>query len=364
MSVITTVRGEIAPEALGFTSMHDHLNADMHLLTINAKQFAPATPPDFMLTLENHNLAFLRRGASIFSRDAMTDGDVDYTAAELGYFQRIGGGAVVDPSPIGIRGDVNALRSASERADVHVIAATGLYTANARHEAYVGWIEQQQIELFTRELTEGIDDTGVRAGIIKCALSVATPDSPLQEIELTTLRASAKAAAETGVSVNVHTSFPMTGDHIAQVLSILLDEQGLAADRVVMMHMDSHLRGWNSRMEYLSSIESVKTIDTSTIERVLDRGVTIGFDNWGSAVDILPQDDDRLKGLIHLVRKGYDGQIVLGHDLLDKSQGVSYGGTGLTWFHTVISGAFAQLGIADESYRRMTVDTPARVLAH
>ena len=117
-------------------------------------------------------------------------------------------------------------------------------------------------------------------------------------------------------------------------------------------------------MEYLSSIESVKTIDTSTIERVLDRGVTIGFDNWGSAVDILPQDDDRLKGLIHLVRKGYDGQIVLGHDLLDKSQGVSYGGTGLTWFHTVISGAFAQLGIADESYRRMTVDTPARVLAH
>jgi predicted metal-dependent phosphotriesterase family hydrolase len=36
MSVITTVRGDIAPEDLGYTSVHEHLNVDSTLM----RQFA------------------------------------------------------------------------------------------------------------------------------------------------------------------------------------------------------------------------------------------------------------------------------------------------------------------------------------
>jgi len=364
MATITTVRGEIDPSELGMTSMHEHINGDMELLTILAERFSAAAPPAEMLTLVNENLALLRSGAQIFSRESMTSGDVDYTVTELEHFRRIGGHGIVDASPIGIRGDVKQLREASERSNVHIVCATGLYTVAQRPERFQGWTEDQQFEHFLQEVTEGIDGSDVRAGILKCALSATSAQAALPEEELTTLRACARVAAETGVSLHVHSAFPMTTDHILSGLSLLLDDMNLDPGRVVMMHMDSFLRAWDSRRAYLASIETVKTVNTDGLERVLDRGVTIGFDSWGTEVEILPQDDDRLKGLVHLVKKGYDSQIVLGHDVTQKPQGVSYGGYGFTWFPQLVSRTFDQLGIAEECYQRLTVDNPARVLTH
>ncbi|WP_062077169.1 hypothetical protein [Demequina globuliformis] len=321
MATITTVRGEIPAETLGFTSMHEHLNGDMDLLTRIARLYSDHTPPPEMLALRNENLAFLRSGASIFSAECMTVGDVEYTAAELGHFRDIGGRSVVDASPIGIRGDVRDLRAASERADVHVVTATGLYTAANRYDEHVGLTEHQHAELFRREVTVGIGDTGIRAGLLKCALSAASPRAPLSEVEVATLRACATVAHETGLSVHVHTAFPMGHEQVISGLGVLLDDMALPPDRVVMIHMDSFLRPWNSRRDYLGSLESVKFVDTTLVERVLDRGVTVGFDSWGSEVEMLPQDDDRLKGLIHLIRSGYGEQIVLGHDITQKPKG-------------------------------------------
>lgn len=358
------MRGEIAPEQLGMTTMHEHLNSDMTLLRIVAEQYGAQVPPPAMLTVTNENLAFLRSGAAIFSAESMTAGDVDYTAAELGHFRKIGGRAVVDASPIGLRGDVTQLRAASERADVHVVCATGLYTATTRPPAFQGWSEEQQAAHFTREVVDGIEGSDVRAGILKCALSAQTPNDPLNDVELATLRACARVARETGLSVHVHSAFPMTDDHVLAGVGVLLDDMGLPPDRLLMMHMDSFLRPWDSRERCLQSLDSVKSIRIELLERVLDRGATIGFDSWGSNVEVLPQDDDRLKGLIHLIRQGYDGQIVLGHDVTQKPQGVSYGGAGFTHFAQLVPRSLTQAGVAEQSYRRLTVDNPARVLAH
>lgn len=362
--VITTVRGDIKPGDLGMTSMHEHLNGDMELLTRIAKIYGVPIPPAEALTLVNENLAFLRSGAGIFSSESMTTGDVAYTAAELNHFRAVGGRGIVDASPIGIRGDVTKLREASEIADVHVVFATGLYTAANRPDEYSGWSEAQQVELFRREALEGVDGSGIRAGILKCALSVPTADAPLDDVELTTLRACARVSHETGLSVHVHSAFPMTGDHVSAGLALLLDEMSLDPSRIVMMHMDSFVRPWDSRGRYIGSLDTVKTIDVEPVQRVLDRGVTVGFDSWGSEVEILPQDDDRLKALIHFARTGFDRQIVLGHDVTQKPQGVSFGGQGFTWFPKLIPPALAQSGVSADSYTQMTVANAARVLAH
>lgn len=362
--VITTVRGDIAADELGMTSMHEHLNGDMTILTRIAREFGVRLPPQELLTLENQNLAFLRSGAAIFSEESMTAGDVDYTVAELGYFRAIGGRSIVDASPIGIRGNVKHLREASERAEVHIVCASGLYTEANRPDEFVGWTEEQQFAHFLREVAEGIDGTDIRAGILKCGLSVSAADAELSDVELATLRACARVSHETGVPVHVHSAYPMTGDHVLRGLSVLLDDMALDPGRVVMMHMDSFLRPWDSRMKYISAVDAVKSIDLSPVQRVLDRGVTVGFDSWGMNVDILPQDDDRLKALVALVRSGYEDQIVLGHDVTQKPQGVSYGGTGFTWFATLIPPILAQAGVPDLAYQRMTVDNPARVLSH
>ncbi|MFE3825358.1 phosphotriesterase [Streptomyces sp. NPDC059092] len=363
MSVITTVRGDIAPADLGYTSMHEHLNADMSLMLALAERYgAPPMPAD-QLTLKNENLAFLRDGGAALSSESSTVGDIDFTTAELGYFSRIGGRAVCDASPIGLRGDVRALRTASERADVHVVFATGLYVADARPAGYQDMTEDEQVAFFRREVTDGVGDTGLRPGFLKCALSTTDPSAPLQLAETTTLRAIARVSAETGLSVHVHTAFPMSLTQVLAGVDIALDA-GMSVDRLVMMHMDSFFRPWDAMAAYVGDMETPRTITTETARAVLDRGANVGLDAWSSTVALLPDDFDRMKGLVDLLRGGYGDQIVLGHDTTSKPHGKSYGGYGYTRFGQFVPPMLRQLGFDDDAYRRLVIDNPARILAH
>ncbi|GAA1962857.1 hypothetical protein [Kitasatospora viridis] len=363
MSVITTVRGDIAPADLGYTSMHEHLNADMSLMLALAKRYGASPVPAELLSLTNENLAFLRDGGAALSPESSTQGDVDFTTAELGYFAKIGGRAVCDASPIGLRGDVRDLRTASERADVHVVFATGLYVADARPTEYQNLTEDEQVTFFRREVTDGVGNTGLRPGFLKCALSATDPSAPLHSVETTTLRALARVSAETGLSLHVHTAFPMSRAQVLAGVDIALDA-GVSVERLVMMHMDSFFRPWDAMAAYVGDIATPRTITTDTPRAVLDRGANIGLDAWSSTVPVLPDDYDRMKGLVDLIRGGYGSQIVLGHDTTSKPHGRSYGGYGYTRFGQFVPPMLQQLGFDDEVYRRLVVDNPARILAH
>ena len=65
MKRITTVRGDISPNELGFTTMHEHTIGDLAFLR-NTLPFIPPIPKQ-MLTLTPENFAFLRNGAGLFS---------------------------------------------------------------------------------------------------------------------------------------------------------------------------------------------------------------------------------------------------------------------------------------------------------
>lgn len=56
--------------------------------------------------------------------------------------------------------------------------------------------------------------------------------------------------------------------------------------------------------------------------QLLDMGINIGFDSYGSLTPTLPDNDDMNKALVELLRRGYGSQIVLGHDITDKSRGL------------------------------------------
>lgn len=362
MKRITTVRGDISPDELGFTTMHEHTICDLSFMK-NQIGFIPPIPPE-MLALKPENYAFLRSGAGIFSDECSTLGNVDYLVKELKAFKKIGGNAVVDASPIGLRGNVNDLKKASELAGVHIICATGLYHAMAQPKEFMSQSEEELINYFEKEINEGIDGTDIKPGFLKCALNVLNTDNTLHELELKTLRACAKVAAKTGMSLHVHTAVPLTCDHILQGVDIALNECGMKADKLYMMHLDAFLRTPAKISDYYSNIESVRGVNTELQTKVLESGVNIGFDSWTALVSTLPDDYDRVKGLVDLLKKGYSSQIVLGHDIYDKSRGVTYGYTGFTGFAGFVLPILKQLGFGDDVISNLTVENPARILAY
>ena len=363
MSVVTTVRGDIAPDQLGYTTVHEHLGADFSIMTKLMARYGAPQIPDAMLELRPDNMAFLRDGGYASSKDCATSGDIDYAAAELGYFKEIGGNAVCDASPIGLRGDPCDLLAASEKADVHVVFATGLYVADARPPRFDDFGEEQQVAFFTEEVIRGVENTGLRPGLLKCALSSTDPGAELYEIELATLRALGRVSAATGLSLHVHTAFPMSMAQVLAGIEIALST-GMSPDRLVMIHMDSFLRPWGALDSYVADISSQLTVSTELPRKVLDYGVNIGFDSWSSTISILPSDYDRAKGLVDLLRAGYGARIVLGHDNYTKAHGKSYGYYGFTRFGQFLPPILTQLGFDDTVYRQLVVDNPARILAH
>ena len=359
---ITTVTGDILPQELGYTSIHEHTICDLTLLR-NSLGYIPPIPPE-MLTLKPENYASLRNGLGLFSDECSTLGEVDYMVKELKAFKSIGGNAVCDASPIGIRGNVQDLKAASEKSGVHIICATGIYHALAQPKEFLNKSEEQLIAYFEKEIIQGIDATGIKPGFLKCALQNLTPDNNIHVIELKTFRACAKVAAGTGYSLHVHTNRPITAGHILQAIGIAVDECGMKADRLHIMHMDSFLRTPVNIADYYSGIESVRTVNTDLQVKILDKGVSIGFDSWGSLTDFLPDDHDRLKGLVDLLKKGYAAQIALGHDVYDKSRGVSYGYTGFMHFATFALPKLKELGFGNDVIAKLTVENPARILAY
>ena len=127
MKRITTVCGDIAPENLGFTDMHEHImfnGADMGAIC------RPAMPTDLPVKYEDkvslENIGFLKRNFPLVA-DAMDLNDEEAMTREVQEYKDSGGDSMVELSVPGIRLDVEAVRRISEKTGVHVITAAGYY---------------------------------------------------------------------------------------------------------------------------------------------------------------------------------------------------------------------------------------------
>ena len=84
---------------------------------------------------------------------------------------------VVDPTPNECGRNPEFLRELSEQTGLQIICGTGYYyegegaTPYFKFRQALGTAEQEIYEMFMKELTEGIGDTGIKPGIIKLASS-------------------------------------------------------------------------------------------------------------------------------------------------------------------------------------------------
>ena len=299
--MIQTVWGPIEQAQLGVTMAHEHLILDL----------SPV------------------RGET----DSRLD-DVAYACEAVMDYKALGGQGIVEVTGKDMGRNVKKLKDIAELTGIHIVAATGFYL----REYHPSWLEKAAIsqiqEIFLKEIQEGIEDTGIKAGIIG---EVATSFNKMYPTEEKVLRAAARAALETKVAVTTHCD----GGTMANVQCNLLLEEGMAPNKIILGHLD-----------LLDNL--------ATYEALLQKGVTLGFDTIGKTA--YKSDEIRANHVATLVQKGFAKQIILSQDVSRKSYYKAYGGGGYTQVLKDFVPRLKAKGISEDELNLLLVENPASVL--
>lgn len=255
MATINTVTGPIDNAQLGFTLMHEHI------LTGNWSM--------------RH--AF---GERWIDRAAL----VDHAVAEAKSAKERGVATLVDLTPVNLGRDISIIREVAEKAEVQIIAATGLYWIE---EPWLqGWEVDRLVEFFVRDITDGIEGTSSKAAIIKAA----TDHLGVTDLNRKTLQLAARLHRATGVPISTHTNVQHRTGLLQQDV---FAEEGVDLTRVVIGH-------------------SGDTEDIEYLEQILKRGSFIGMDRFG--LNQMLSMEKRVSVVAELCRRGYADRMVLAHD--------------------------------------------------
>lgn len=341
---VKTVCGELGRDQLGTVTTHEHVLLD--LTGFYQELPVPGIEDPATQKVEMWNLGILSRDCYAL-RDNLLLVDEDVQAEELARFRDAGGDTVVDASLPGIGRDPEALRRISEKTGLNIIMGTGFYVGDTHPKELAGMSDREVADLMVKELTEGVDGTGICAGYIgEIGISEIFDDK-----ERKVLRAAALAQLDTGVAINVHIN-PWTTNGI-EAADILLDA-GVAPDRICISHIDVE-----DREDYVWAL--------------LKKGVYVEFDNFGkeyyirrevrnSGYGCFVHDTDRVKFLKKMIDDGYLNQVLLSCDLCLKNLMHKYGGWGYDHVLTNIVPMMEDEGITDEQIRTLLVENPANWL--
>lgn len=346
-NAVQTVLGPVAAGDLGITLPHEHLVIDFAALWE-----APGRDSDLALSLGAFDAS--RRAVVNFAPNLILDAIGNPVAHvlpdELAAYAALGGKTLVEVTPIGVGRHPRLLAALSRLTGLNIVMATAFYVAPF-HPPFLHLADAEAIAgLFVRELTEGVGETGIRAGIIG---EIGT-GSPVTTDELKVVRAAALAHAETGVSINLHrTSYP-GGDEALAALDLLID-LGVAPDRIVMSHCDERP-------------------DPGFALEVARRGAYVEMDTWGMEMWAarwvyddreIPAatDSDRLRILAALLEAGHIDQVLLSQDVCNKAQLEAHGGYGYGHLLRSVRDRLRLLGVTPAEQARLFEANPQRMLA-
>ncbi|WP_370618281.1 phosphotriesterase family protein [Mumia qirimensis] len=263
MSTVQTVTGPIDSADLGRTLVHEHI-------FIVGEEFR-----------EN------------YADDWDEDQKVADAVRDLSELKSLGIDTIMDPTVLGLGRYIPRIQRIAEQIDLNVVAATGLYTYNEIpfqfHYSGPGLlfdVPEPLTEMFVRDLTEGIADTGVRAAFLKCAIEEQGLTPGVERV----MRAVGQAHVQTGAPITVHTN-PHTASGL--VAQRVLAEEGVDLTKVVIGHS-----GDSTDLEYLSMLA--------------EAGSLLGMDRFG--LDLLLPFEQRVDTIVELVRRGFVDNVVIAHD--------------------------------------------------
>jgi phosphotriesterase-related protein len=261
LATVETVRGPVELGDLGRTLMHEHI----FIMQPEA--------------LQNWGHAF----GPLYWDEQERIADA---VAKLKRVRDAGIRTIVDPTAPGLGRYIPRIRTVAEAADVNIIVATGVY-AFLELPNFLGYRSKEAIaDLFVREIREGINDTGVKAAFLKCAVERHGLVGDVPRI----IEATAMAATETGAPVMVHTN----AEQRTGLLALdALSRHGVDPGQIVIAHA-----GDSNDLDYLRTIAHA--------------GAWLGCDRFG--IDHFNPLADRIRTLVALLEEGYANQIHLSHD--------------------------------------------------
>lgn len=344
-----TVNGPMDPSSIGVTLMHEHLLIDLNLPDYDVQRWRTAhqrPPPTrasevgiYRSPLTIEILAFVELGYP--NHDNFLLDDEQLAVREVNEFRRRGGNTVVDVTSIGLKRDPLALRRVADATNLNIVMGSSWYH-RAWHPRDVSERSLASLtDQIVREVTTGVDGTGIRAGIIG---EVGTHGDPLTPDEIKVIRASGRASRMTGAPISLHTAADLREQ--PKILDLLASER-TDLKRVIVGHSDSLV------------------VDRPFLRCLLKRGVYIEIDDLGGAPprpSSSISDGDLARAVVDLIREGYLRQILLSQDVCTKVQLKAYGGTGYAFILETFIPYLKELGVSDDEIRVLMVENPRNAL--
>jgi phosphotriesterase-related protein len=314
---LNTARGAIDTADLGVTLMHEHV---------------------FILSPDITN-----NYPEVWGDEAEREAEA---IARLNELKSRGVDSIVDLTVIGMGRYIPRIARVAAATDINIVVATGVYTYNdvPMYFHFTGpggalGDAEPMVDMFVRDIEQGIADTSVKAGILKCATDEPGVTPGVERV----LRAVAKAHHRTGVPISTHT-------HAATRRGLeqqhIFAEEGVDLSRVVIGH-------------------SGDTTDLDYLEELIGNGSYIGMDRFG--VDVYLPFEDRVNTVARMCERGHADKMVLSHDaacfmdwvpeeLLPALPNWHY-----LHIHNDVIPALKERGVTDEQLTTMLVDNPRRI---
>lgn len=321
MPTVETVRGPVDTANLGTTLMHEHV---------------------FILSTEH----LQNYGDQWWDEEERVADAIE----KLNGLKSVGVDTIVDPTVWGLGRYIPRIQRIAEQTDINIIVATGLYFADDVPHQYeyrgpgllIDTPVDPMVTDFTKDITEGIADTGVKAAFLKCIVEHKGLTPGADRI----LRACARTSNDTGVPITVHTSSPTASGRLA--LQVFQEEK-VDLSKVVIGHA-----GDSNDLDYLKELA--------------DAGCILGMDRFG--LDIFNPTDQRVATIASLASQGYADRMVLAHDAfcyIDYFPGEAQEAIAQVspnWhyrhIHEDVLPMLREQGVTDEQITTMLVDNPRR----
>jgi phosphotriesterase-related protein len=335
MKKAMTVTGPVPVDRLGHILPHEHI----------LMEFPPYDRQVLYPEISGEKVSlqiFGKLQRSYWScKDNLRLDDVQVATEEVAAFGRSGGGTIVEMTNVGLKRDIKAIAQISRGTGVNIVVGTGYYVQIAHPQEVASRSVDEIAAWMVSEVTQGIEDSGVRAGIIgEIGISNLHPD------EAKTLRAAARAHHATGAPISIH----QVGGQEIPGIDAILREEGVQPGQVILCHMSS--------------------ADTDHQRWALEHGYNVEFDDFGNEfyddalIGSIVRDLERVRALKAWIDAGYLGQLLVSHDICLKMLLKTYGGWGYDHLLLNVAPLMLREGIAPETVRALLYTNPMQRIAY
>ncbi len=318
MVEVNTVLGPVKVDSLGFTLTHEHIR--------ESSAGVAYTFPE----LFNH------------------EEDVERGVSRLNEAAKEGVGTILNVTTLDLGRDMRLIQEVAEKVNLNIVQGTGLWRDIPRSIG-VGATPEQLAKAFIMEIEKGIENTGVKAGVIK----VATDEEHIIDGKLTrpnevVLRAAAIACNATGAPILTHTAAQVkAGDYQVAIF----EEEGVDLSKVCIGHSND-----TDDIEYLSGI--------------IKKGCFLGMDRYPGIPGGDLDWEKRTLVVKQLIDLGFSEKVTLSHDFggsrpalpenierRDKNNPDGY-----CFIIRKVIPRLLELGVGQEQIDNMTINGPRRLL--